>query len=106
MEIETQTGSQTERQKDRWTEICGLIVRCPVRYVHNATCHLPEETGVQQCVLPAIPYGSDTWTLTKQGQNKLAAAQYAQRHIQGQNYQHLGQGADKRHRYNQQCETK
>ena len=37
------------------------------RYVQKATCHLPEETGVQQ---------------------------YAQRHIQGQNDQHLGQGYD------------
>ena len=79
---------------------------CPVRYVEKATCHLPEETGVQQCVLPAIPYGSETWTLTKQAQNKLAAAQCAQRHIQGHNDQHLGQGADKSHRHNQQCETK
>ena len=26
------------------------------------------------CVLPAMAYGADTWTLTKQGQNKLAAA--------------------------------
>ena len=27
------------------------------------------------CVLPAMPYGAETWTLTKQAQNKLAAAQ-------------------------------
>ena len=27
------------------------------------------------CVLPAMTYGADTWTLTKQAQNKLAAAQ-------------------------------
>ena len=33
-------------------------------------CHLPEETGV----LPAMTYGAETWTLTKQAQNKLAAA--------------------------------
>ena len=26
------------------------------------------------CVLPAMSYGADTWTLTKQAQNKLAAA--------------------------------
>ena len=29
---------------------------------------------------------------------------YAQHHIQGQKDQHLGQGEDKSHRYNQQCE--
>ena len=41
------------------------------------------------CVLPAMTYGAETWTLTKQSQNKLAAAQtkmerkkYAQHHIQ------------------------
>ena len=27
------------------------------------------------CVLPAMTYGTETWTLTKQAQNKLAAAQ-------------------------------
>ena len=27
------------------------------------------------CVLPAMIYGAETWTLTKQAQNKLAAAQ-------------------------------
>ena len=27
------------------------------------------------CVLPVMTYGADTWTLTKQAQNKLAAAQ-------------------------------
>ena len=27
------------------------------------------------CVLPAVTYGAETWTLTKQAQNKLAAAQ-------------------------------
>ena len=27
------------------------------------------------CVLPAMTYGSETWTLTKQAQNKLAATQ-------------------------------
>ena len=26
------------------------------------------------CVLPAMTYGADIWTLTKQAQNKLAAA--------------------------------
>ena len=27
------------------------------------------------CVLPAMTYGAETWTLTKQAQNKIAAAQ-------------------------------
>ncbi len=27
------------------------------------------------CVLPAMTYGAETWTLTKQAQNKLATAQ-------------------------------
>ncbi len=29
----------------------------------------------KSCVLPAMTYGAETWTLTKQAQNKLAAAQ-------------------------------
>ena len=36
---------------------------CPKRQVYNS------------CVLPAMTYGAETWTLTKQAQNKLAAAQ-------------------------------
>ena len=31
--------------------------------------------GYNSCVLPTMPYGAETWTLTKQAQNKLAAAQ-------------------------------
>ena len=46
-------------------------------YIQKQPCHLSEETGVQynSCVLPAMTYGAETWTLTKQAQNKLAAAQ-------------------------------
>ena len=36
---------------------------CLKRHVYNS------------CVLPAMTYGAETWTLTKQAQNKLAAAQ-------------------------------
>ena len=35
---------------------------CLKKQVHNS------------CVLPAVTYGAETWTLTKQAQNKLAAA--------------------------------
>ena len=38
------------------------IAICLKRQVYNS------------CVLPAMTYGADTWTLTKQAQNKLAAA--------------------------------
>ena len=46
-------------------------------YLQKQRCQLPEETGVayNSCVLPAMTYGAETWTLTKQAQNKLAAAQ-------------------------------
>ncbi len=30
---------------------------------------------MNSCVLPALTYDAETWTLTKQAQNKLAAAQ-------------------------------
>ena len=59
------------------------------------------------CVLPAMTYGAETWTLTKQAQNKLAAAQTKmERSMLNITYkdQHLGQGEDKSHRYNLHCE--
>ncbi len=34
-----------------------------------------ERQVYNSCVLPAMPYGAETWTLTKQAQNKLATAQ-------------------------------
>ena len=42
---------------------------CLKRHVYNS------------CVLPAMTYGAETWTLTKQAQNKLGK-KYAQHHIQ------------------------
>ena len=39
------------------------IVICPKKQVYNS------------CVRPAMTYGAETWTLTKQAYNKLAAAQ-------------------------------
>ena len=61
------------------------------------------------CVLPDMTYGAETWTLTKQAQNKLAAAQIKMERICSTSHtrwkdQHLGQGGDKSHRYNQHCE--
>ena len=41
--------------------LCNLAI-CPKRQVYNS------------CVLSVLTYGADTWTLTKQAQNKLAAA--------------------------------
>ena len=41
----------------------GTLAICLKRQVYNS------------CVLPAMTYGADTWTLTKQAQNKLSAAQ-------------------------------
>ena len=34
-----------------------------------------ERNVYNSCVLPAMTYGAETWTLTKQTQNKLVAAQ-------------------------------
>ena len=50
----------------------GGILQTP-GYIEKQPCHLPEETGVQ--LLCAASYGAETWTMTKQAQNKLAAAQ-------------------------------
>ena len=41
----------------------SILAICLKRQVYNS------------CVLPAMTYGTDTWILTKQAQNKLAAAQ-------------------------------
>ena len=59
-----------------WDIFKSNIAICLKRQVYNS------------CVVPAMTYGSETCTLTKQAQNKLAAAQtqygkkYAQHHIQ------------------------
>ena len=58
-----------------WDIFKSNLAICLKRQVYNS------------CVLPAMTYGAETWTLTKQAQNKLAAAQtngkkYAQHHIQ------------------------
>ena len=44
-------------------------------YLQKQPCHLPEGQVYNSCVLSAMTYGADTWTLTKQAQNKLATAQ-------------------------------
>ena len=41
----------------------SILAICLKRQVYNS------------CVLPAMTYGAETWTLTKQAQNKLATAQ-------------------------------
>ena len=62
------------------------------------------------CVLPAMIYGADTWTLTKQAQNKLAAAQTKmERSMLHITYNDMKTNIwvrerNKIHRYNQQCE--
>ena len=78
-------------------------------YLQKQPCHLPEETGVQ--LLCAASY--DIWcrdmdtdqTSTEQtcGRTDKNGKKYAQHHIQRQKDQHLGQGEDKSHRYNQHC---
>ena len=60
------------------------------------------------CVLPAMTYGAETWTLTKQAHNKLAAAQTKmERRMLNITYTdrktNMGQGEGKSHRYNQHC---
>ena len=51
------------------------------------------------CALPAMTYGAETWALTSQAKNKLAAAQKqwkdVKHHIPGQTNKHLGK--DKGH---------
>ena len=55
-------------------------------------------------VLPAMAYGADTWALTTQAKNKLAAAkkvngkEYAKHRIPGQKNKHLGERKDKGYR--------
>ena len=76
-------------------------------YLQKQPCHLPKETGVQ--LLCAASY--DIWcrdmdpdqTSTEQtcGRTDKNGKKYAQHHIQRQKDQHLGQGEDKSHRYNQ-----
>ena len=72
-------------------------------------CHLPEATGVQ--LMWAASY--DIWCRdldtdqisTEQtcGRTDQNGKKYAQHHISRSKDQHLGQGEDKSHRYNQHC---
>ena len=60
-------------QRDTTKNHCRLGgIRQTPGHLHKQPCHLSEETGVQ--LLCAASYGAETWTLTKQAQNKLAAA--------------------------------
>ena len=67
------------------------------------------------CVLPAMTYGAETWTLTKQAQNKHAATQTKlERSLLNITYkdrknniwvrERESPGEDTSHRYNQHCE--
>ena len=44
-------------------------------HLQKQPCHLPEETGVQLLCAASYDIWFRYWTLTKQAQNKLAAAQ-------------------------------
>ena len=54
-------------------------IRQTLGHLQKQHCHLPEETGVQLLCAASYDikknYGAETWTLTKQAHNKLAAAQ-------------------------------
>ena len=57
-------------QRDTTKNHCRLGgIRQTPGHLQKQPCHMSKETGVQ---LPAITYGAETWTLTKQAQNKLA----------------------------------
>ena len=60
------------------------------------------------CVLPAMTYGAETWTLTKQAQNKLAARRPKWKEVCSTSHTKIerptsGSGEDKSHRYNPHC---
>ena len=59
-------GTRTKRNKKNHGRLGGIrqnLAICLKRQVYNS------------CVLPAMPYGVAIWTLTKQAQNTLSAAQ-------------------------------
>ena len=62
----------------RWGKWRLLFVKSVHRFIKiSYTSRLPEETGVQLLCAAryVIWHGAETWTLTKQAQNKLTAAQ-------------------------------
>ena len=69
------------KENNQGKEICrSIMAGCAADaktpgYLHRQHCRLPEETGVQLRVLPAMTYGAASGTLTKHAQNKLAPAQ-------------------------------
>ena len=69
------------KEKNQDKEIQRRVVACRAAYAKHrdifksslAIC--PKRQVYNSGVLPAMTYGAETWTLTKQAQNKLAAAQ-------------------------------
>ena len=57
------------------------------------------------CVLPAMPQWCRDLDIHQTSTQQTCGNKYAQHRIQGQKDQLLGQGEDKSHRHNQQCET-
>ena len=53
--------------------LCGIAKHRDIFKSNLAICL--KRQVYNSCVLPAMTYGAETWTLTKQVQNKLAAAQ-------------------------------
>ena len=76
----------------------GNIGICVKRQIYNS------------CVLSAMTYSAETWTLTSQAKNKLAAAQtkyekvYVKHHMPGQKNKHLDKRKDKGHRHDRKSQ--
>ena len=69
------------KEKNQDKEIQRIIMACWAAYAKhrdifksNLAICLKRQV-YNSCVLPAMTYGTETWTLTNQAQNKLAAAQ-------------------------------
>ena len=71
--------SLKENNRDKeihWRIMAGWAAYAKHRYIFKSNLAICLKRQVyKSCVLAAMAYGADTWALTKQSQNKLAAAQ-------------------------------
>ena len=74
-----QRYSLKEKNQDKEIQrrnMAGWAAYAKHRYIFKISLAICLKRQVyNSCVLPAMTYGAETWTLTKQAQNKLAAAQ-------------------------------
>ena len=90
--------------------IHGQLTKETPGYLQKQPCHRLEETAVyNSCVLPAMTFGAETWTLTKQAQTNFLPHRPTWYEVCSPSSHKnrsptYGLGREQKYRHNQQCE--